>query len=56
MFIREELIPSAEEILARVPLPEELKKIKQERDKLASEVIRGETDKIFADRGSVFRA
>ena len=47
MFIREELIPSAEEILARVPLPEELKKIKQERDKLASEVIRGETDKIL---------
>lgn len=47
MFIREELIPSAEEILARVPLSEELKKIKQERDKLASEVIRGETDKIL---------
>ena len=47
MFKREELIPAAEEILARVPLPPSLQKIKQERDALASGVIRGETDKLL---------
>lgn len=34
MFKREELIPSAEEILDQLPLPAELKKIKAERDGL----------------------
>lgn len=47
MFKREELIPAAEEILAEVPLPQGLKKIKAERDALASQVIRGETDKLL---------
>lgn len=47
MFKREELIPSAEEILQTLPLPEDLKKIKAERDRLASEVIRGEADKLL---------
>ena len=47
MFKREELIPTAEEILASLPLPEELKKVKAERDALASLVIRGETDKLL---------
>ena len=47
MFKREELIPAAEEILQQLPLPESLKKIKAERDRLASEVIRGETDKLL---------
>ena len=47
MFKREELIPAAEEILARVPLPKSLQKIKAERDALASQVIRGETDKLL---------
>ena len=47
MFKREELIPAAEEILERLPLPAELKQIKAERDRLASEVIRGETDKLL---------
>lgn len=47
MFKREELIPTAEEILASLPLPEELKKVKAERDALASQVIRGETDKLL---------
>ena len=47
MFIREEQIPSAEEILASLPLPADLKKIKAERDRLAAEVIRGDTDKIL---------
>ena len=47
MFKREERIPSAEEILESLPLPPELKKIKAERDRLASQVIRGETDKIL---------
>ena len=44
MFNREEKIPEAEEILAKMPLPADLKKIKAERDALASAVIRGETD------------
>lgn len=47
MFNREEKIPEAEEILAEHPLPEDLKKIKAERDTLASAVIRGETDKLL---------
>ena len=47
MFKREELIPSAEEILQSLPLPAELKKIKAERAALASSVIRGETDKLL---------
>ena len=47
MFNREEKIPEAEEILAEHPLPEDLKKIKAERDALASAVIRGETDKLL---------
>ena len=47
MFKREELIPTAEKILASLPLPEELKKVKAERDALASQVIRGETDKLL---------
>ena len=47
MFKREELIPTAEEILASLPLPEELKKVKAERDALASQGIRGETDKLL---------
>ena len=47
MFKREELIPAAEEILASYPLPADLKKLKAERDRLASEVIRGETDKLL---------
>ena len=47
MFEREELIPAAEEILERLPLPAALKKVKAERDRLASDVIRGNTDKLL---------
>ncbi len=47
MFEREEKIPEAEEILAETPLPAPLKKVKAERDALASSVIRGETDKLL---------
>lgn len=47
MFNREAKIPEAEEILAEYPLPASLKKIKAERDALASAVIRGETDKLL---------
>lgn len=47
MFIRDNRIPEAEDIIAETPLPENLKKIKSERDKLASEVIRGDTDKLL---------
>ena len=48
MFKREEFIPEAEEILAKNPLPDSLKEVKKERDKLVSEVIRGESDKMLA--------
>ncbi len=47
MFNREAKIPETEEILAEYPLPASLKKIKAERDALASAVIRGETDKLL---------
>ena len=47
MFNREAKILEAEEILAEYPLPASLKKIKAERDALASAVIRGETDKLL---------
>ena len=47
MFKREELIPSAEEILDQLPLPAELKKIKAERDGRASCDIRDEPDKLL---------
>ena len=38
MFKREELIPTAEEIRDRLPLPDELKKIKAERDALQTDI------------------
>ena len=47
MFKKEKRIPEAAEILQEAPLPPELKEIKAERDRLASEVIRGETDKLL---------
>ena len=47
MFKKEEMIPEAEEILAKNPLPENLKKIKKERDRLVSEVISGKSDKML---------
>ncbi len=47
MFKKEIEIPSAEEILTRLPLPEELKKVKTERDELCKDVIAGRTDKLL---------
>lgn len=40
-------IPDPEEIIAAKPLPESLKKVKAERDKLISEVIAGKSDKFL---------
>lgn len=47
MFRRDKRIPEAEEIIAATPLPEALKTIKCERDALAAQVIRSETDKLL---------
>ena len=47
MFEKQIKIPDPEEILAQFPMPEKLKKIKAERDKLVSDVIRGESDKLI---------
>ena len=47
MFIKEKKIPSSAEILYSVPLPESLRKIKQGRDSLAADVIRGESQKLL---------
>ena len=40
-------IPDPEEIIAAKPLPESLKKVKAERDKLVSDVITGKSDKLL---------
>ena len=47
MFEKQIEIPSAEEILAEVPLPASLAAIKEERDRLAKAVITGESDKLL---------
>lgn len=47
MFEKQIEIPTAEEILAEQPLPEDLKKIKHERDELAKDVIAGRSDKLL---------
>ncbi len=47
MFEKQIEIPSAEEIVEKMPLPSSLKKIKAERDKLVADVIRGESDKLL---------
>lgn len=47
MFERQIQIPSAEQILAEQPLPEDLKKIKCERDALAKDVIAGRSQKLL---------
>lgn len=47
MFEKQIKIPEPEEILERMPLPENLKAIKAERDKLVSEVITGKSDKLI---------
>lgn len=47
MFERQIEIPSAEEILQRIPLPADLAAVKAERDALAKDVIAGKTDKLL---------
>lgn len=47
MFKKEELIPEAEEILAETPLSKQLKEIKEKRDKMVSDVIRGEDNRML---------
>jgi 3-deoxy-7-phosphoheptulonate synthase len=47
MFEKQIKIPDPEEIKIVKPLPRELKKIKEERDKLVADVIKGESDKLI---------
>ncbi len=47
MFEKQIKIPEPEEILAAKPLPDSLKPIKAERDKLVSDVISGKSDKLL---------
>lgn len=47
MFEKQIKIPEPEEIKALAPLPEDLKKIKAERDKAVSEVIMGDSQKLI---------
>ena len=47
MFKKQIKIPEPEEILEKMPLPENLKKIKAERDRLVSDVISGKSDKLI---------
>lgn len=47
MFEKQIRIPEPEEIKAAVPLPESLKKIKEERDRAVSDVITGKSDKLI---------
>ncbi len=47
MFEKQIKIPDPEEILKEMPLPQNLKKIKAERDKLVSDVITGKSDKFI---------
>ncbi len=47
MFEKQIKIPSAEEIVDRMPLPTNLKKIKSERDSLVADVISGKSDKLL---------
>ena len=47
MFNKKIRIPEPEEILEKMPLPANLKKIKEERDKLVTDVITGKSDKLI---------
>ncbi len=47
MFEKQIKIPEPEEIKAEMPLPEELKKLKEDRDKLVADVITGASDKML---------
>lgn len=47
MFEKQIKIPDPEDIIAAFPLPDDLKKIKAERDRLVTEVITGKSDKLI---------
>lgn len=47
MFEKQIKIPEPEELVAQMPLPDDLKKIKRERDGLVASVITGESDKLL---------
>ena len=47
MFNKQIKIPDPEEILDKMPLPENLKKIKAERDRQVTDVIKGKSDKLL---------
>lgn len=47
MFEKQIKIPSHEEILDKMPMPENLKAAKAERDKLVADVITGKSDKLL---------
>ena len=47
MFEKQTKIPDPEQILKEIPLPEKLRAVKIARDKLVSEVITGESDKLL---------
>ncbi len=47
MFKKKIRIPDPEEILDKIPLSESLKKIKEERDRLVTDVITGKSDKLI---------
>ena len=47
MFNKQIKIPDPEEIVDKMPLPQNLKKIKAERDRLFTEIITGKSDKLI---------
>lgn len=47
MFEKQIKIPEPEEILSKLPLPESLKKIRAERDRLVTDVITGKSNKLL---------
>lgn len=47
MFERQIKIPEPEELVAQIPLPDSLKSVKKERDKLVADVISGKSDKLL---------
>ncbi len=47
MFEKQIKIPEPEELVAQIPLPDSLKSVKKERDKLVADVISGKSDKLL---------
>ncbi len=47
MFEKQIKIPEPEEIVSALPMPESLKKVKAERDRLVTDVITGKSSKLL---------